>query len=115
MQNTRLNTLIEDSLQRSTQWLRNPWRRISVLIISVLFGNFLATAVSTIAGQRAEPDIVAAAIVVILAEVISWLTYAVRPRPNTNPEPRSWIIEALNGLKLGVLYGLFVQAFTLGS
>jgi hypothetical protein len=113
MQNTRLNTLIEDSLQRSTQWLRNPWRRISVLIISVLFGNFLATAVSTIAGQRAEPDIVAAAIVVILAEVISWVTYATRPR--ANPEPRSWIIEALNGLKLGVLYGLFVQAFTLGS
>jgi Protein of unknown function (DUF565) len=111
MQNTRLNTLIEDSLQRSTQWLRNPWRRISVLI-SVLFGNFLATAVSTIAGQRAEPDIVAAAIVVIIAEVISWVTYAVRPR---NTEPRSWIIEALNGLKLGVLYGLFVQAFTLGS
>jgi Protein of unknown function (DUF565) len=114
MQNTRLNTLVESSLQRTTQWLRNPWRRISVLIISLLFGNFLATAVSTIAGQRAEPDILAAAVVVAIAEVISWLTYATRPR--SAPESsRSWLIEALNGLKLGLLYGLFVQAFTLGS
>jgi cation transporter-like permease len=112
MQNTRLNTLVEDSLQRTTQWLRNPWRRLSVLIISLLFGNFLASAVSTIAGQRAEPDILAAAVVVAIAEAISWLTYATRSAPESS---RSWIIEGLNGLKLGLLYGLFVQAFTLGS
>jgi cation transporter-like permease len=112
MQNTRLNTLVEDSLQRTTQWLRNPWRRLSVLIISLLSGNFLATAVSTIAGQRAEPDILAAAVVVALAEIVSWLTYAARSAPESS---RSWLIEVLNGLKLGVLYGLFVQAFTLGS
>jgi FtsH-binding integral membrane protein len=113
MQNTRLNTLVDGTLQRTTQWLRNPWRRISVLMISLLFGNFLASAVSTIAGQRAEPDILAAAVVVAIAEVISWLTYATRTR--SAPESRSWLIEALNGLKLGLLYGLFVQAFTLGS
>jgi Protein of unknown function (DUF565) len=134
MQNTRFNTLVEGSFQRLTQWLRNPWRRTSLLIISILFGNFLASAVSTIAGQRAEPDILAAAIVVAIAEVISWLTYANRPRSalplpqgsalrsigqsaeiNPPANPRSLIIESLNGLKLGLLYGLFVQAFTLGS
>jgi ABC-type thiamin/hydroxymethylpyrimidine transport system permease subunit len=124
MQNTRLNTLVEVSLQRLTAWLRNPWRRISMLIISLLFGNFLASAVSTIAGQRAEPDILAAAIVVGVAEVISWLTYANRPRSLKANQPganqpganqRSFLTEALNGVKLGLLYGLFVQAFTLGS
>ena len=123
MQNTRLNTLVESSVQRLTQWLRNPWRRISMLIISLLFGNFLASAVSTIAGQRSEPDILAAAIVVGVAELISWLTYANSPRsletrPSVNPlksSQRPLLIEALNGLKLGLLYGLFVQAFTLGS
>jgi Protein of unknown function (DUF565) len=113
MQNTRLNTLVDGSLQRLTQWLRNPWRRMSVMIISVLFGNFLASAVSTLAGQRAEPDILAALIVVAVTEIISWLAYANRPRlPNVQ---RSLFIESLNGLKLGLLYGLFVQAFTLGS
>lgn len=123
MQNTRLNTLVEGSLQRLTQWLRNPWRRISMLIISLLFGNFLASAVSTIAGQRSEPDILAAAIVVGIAELISWLTYANSPRsletsPSVNPlksSQRPLLVEALNGLKLGLLYGLSVQAFTLGS
>jgi hypothetical protein len=112
MQNTRLNTLVDGSLQRLTQWLRNPWRRMSVMIISVLFGNFLASAVSTVAGQKAELDILAAVIVVAVTEVISWLTYFNRPRPNVQ---RSLFLESLNGLKLGLLYGLFVQAFTLGS
>lgn len=129
MQNTRLNTLVESSLQRLTQWLRNPWRRISVLIISLLFGNFLASAVSTIAGQRAEPDILAAAVVVAVVEVISWMTYGNRPRSLKANQPgvslsgvnlrgeiqRSLFVDALNGLKLGLLYGLFLQAFTLGS
>ena len=124
MQNTRLNTLVEGSLQQLTQWLRNPWRRISILIISLLFGNFLASAVSTIAGQRAEPDILGAAIVVAVAEVISWMTYANSSRSLKADQSganllgvkqRSLLIEALNGLKLGLLYGLFVQAFTLGS
>jgi hypothetical protein len=123
MQNTRLNTLVEGSLQRLTQWLRNPWRRISMLIISLLFGNFLASAVSTIAGQRAEPDILGAAIVVGVAEIISWMTYANSPRllgasqsaNQPGSSQRSLLVEALNGLKLGLLYGLFVQAFTLGS
>ncbi len=126
MQNTRLNTLVEGSLQRLTQWLRNPWRRISMLIISLLLGNFLASAVSTIAGQQSEPDIFGAAIVVGIAEVISWITYANGSRlsqlsgatPLANQpklNQRSLLVEALNGLKLGLLYGLAVQAFTLGS
>jgi predicted neutral ceramidase superfamily lipid hydrolase len=121
MQNTRLNTLVEGSFLRLTRWLRNPWRRLSMLIISLLFGNFLASAVSTIAGQKAELDILAAAIVVAVTELISWMTYNNAPRsalPSQRESPnvqRSLLLEALNGLKLGLLYGLFVQAFTLGS
>jgi Protein of unknown function (DUF565) len=123
MQNTRLTTLVDGSLQRLTQWLRNPWRRSSMLIISLLFGNFLASAVSTIAGQKADLDILAAALIVAVTELISWMTYGrgwrspARP-PSNRPlvtSQRSLLIEALNGLKLGLIYGLFVQAFTLGS
>jgi hypothetical protein len=113
MQNTRLNTLVDGSLQRLTQWWRNPWRRLSVVIISILFGNFLASAVSTVAGQKAELDILAAMVVVAVTELISWMSYARRPRSPSGQ--RSLFIETLNGLKLGLLYGLFVQAFTLGS
>jgi hypothetical protein len=112
MQNTRLTQLVDGSLQRFTGWLSNPWRRFSVVIISVLFGNFLATAISTLAGQQAELDILAAAVVVGLSELVSWVAYR---GGRSRGEQRSIFVEIFNGLKLGVTYGLFVQAFTLGS
>ena len=62
MQNTRLNNLFDAIARRLGQWFLNPWRRLSLLIISFLFGFFLGTAISTTAGQKAELDIVVAAI-----------------------------------------------------
>jgi hypothetical protein len=112
MQNTRLNTLVDASLQRVRQSLRNPWRRLSFLIISVLLGNFLATTVSTIAGQQADLDVFVAALLAGLTEFSSWLFY--RRRADLLGE-RSIFLEGLNGLKLGLTYGLFVEALKLGS
>ncbi len=114
MQNTRLSTLVEGSLQRFVRWLQNPWRRFSVIVISILFGNFLASAISTIAGQLAELDVLAAALVVGLTEVISWVAYR-GDRTRRLERPRALFLEILNGLKIGGLYGLFLEAFKLGS
>lgn len=111
MQNTRLNALIDGILGQFGGWFRNPWRRLSLLVISVLGGNFLATAVSTISGQKADLDIVVAALLVMFTELVSWLIYRGRP----TGEGRSLGLETLNGLKLGLTYGLFVEAFKLGS
>lgn len=110
MQNTRLNSLVDVASERFGQWLRNPWRRISLLVISVLFGVFLGTAISTIAGQRANLDISVAAILVVLTEAISWVVYRTK-RPISN----SLLVQILNALKIGLTYSLFVEAFKLGS
>ncbi len=110
MQNTRLNTFFDATADFLGGWLRNPWRRFSVLIISVLLGNFISTVVSTISGQRAELDVVAAAVLVAIAELISWITY--RSKAET---ARSLLIQVPNALKIGLIYGLFVEAFKLGS
>jgi hypothetical protein len=110
MQNTRLTTLFDASLDRLGGWLRNPWRRLSVVVISLLFGNFLGPAISTVAGQEARLDIVAAALLVAATEAISWLAY--RTRPNV---ARSLVIVIPNAIKIGVVYSLFVEAFKLGS
>ncbi|MEM1239262.1 MAG: DUF565 domain-containing protein [Cyanobacteria bacterium P01_H01_bin.26] len=110
MQRTRLSTLVEQAGQRFSQWVFNPWRRISLAIISLLFGNFFATAISATAGQTAEVDIVIAAILVALVELISWLYYRVR-----TSRDRTTLVEILNSFKLGMVYGLFVEAFKLGS
>jgi hypothetical protein len=110
MQQTRLNRLFDRLAEGLGDWLSNPWRRWSVLIISLLSGNFLGTAISTISGQTAELDIVVAAILVALTEFVSRVTYG--SRPNT---ARSLVVQIPNALKLGLTYSLFVEAFKLGS
>ncbi len=110
MQNTRLNTLVDVLSNRFERWLRNPWRRISLLLISVLLGTFLGTALSTIAGQQADWDILVAGICVLLTEALSWFIYAGNQR-----WVRSLPIQMLNAVKFGITYSLFVEAFKLGS
>ncbi len=146
MQRTRLNTLVNQTTLRFRQWVFNPWRRLALVVMSLLFGNFFATAISATAGQAAKLDVVVAGVLVILVEFISWLYYRFTPRrrraiqanqqvtssavisplddanaiisPGLDPGPvrsRSTVVESLNAFKLGMVYGLFVEAFKLGS
>lgn len=146
MQRTRLNTLVNQATLRFRQWVFNPWRRLALIVMSLLFGNFFATAISATAGQAAKPDVVVAAVLVVGVEFISWLYYRFTPRsqqavranrqvtsaavisplddsnaimsPGMDPGPvrsRSTLAESLNAFKLGMIYGLFVEAFKLGS
>lgn len=110
MQNTRLNSLVSVTIARLGDWLRNPWRRLSVIVISLLLGNFLGSAIATIAGQRAELDILVAALLVTLTELVSRLYYS-----NRSVVGRWFFVEVLNTLKVGLIYSLFVEAFKLGS
>jgi hypothetical protein len=72
--------------------------------------SFLGTAVSTSAGQAANWDIIAAAILVMLTEIIDRIYYSRNP-----PKGRALWVEALNALKIGLTYSLFLEAFKLGS
>lgn len=110
MQNTRLNNLFDTIARQLGQWFTNPWRRLSLLVISFLFGFFLGTAVSTTAGQKAELDIVVAGFLVLLTEVTSRIFYS-----RGFLARRSLWVESLNLLKVGFIYSLFIEAFKLGS
>lgn len=110
MQNTRLNGLFNNTAQQLEKWFFNPWRRLSLLVIGFLFGFFLGSAVATTAGQTANWDIIAAAILVTLSEIVDRIYYS-RNRPTIRP---LWI-ETLNAVKVGLTYSLFVEAFKLGS
>lgn len=110
MQNTRLNGLINNTNRQLEKWFFNPWRRLSLLVIGFLFGFFLGTAVATTAGQTANWDIITAAILVALCEIVDRIYYS-RNRPAIRP---LWT-EALNAVKIGLTYSLFVEAFKLGS
>ncbi len=110
MQNTRINTLFDNIAGGLDSFFRNPWRRFSLLLISLLLGNFLGTAVSTISGQKADLDIVASALLVAATEAINRLAYS-----TPVATARSLPVQALNAIKLGLIYSLFVEAFKLGS
>jgi hypothetical protein len=121
MQNTRLSTLIDRTGKQFVRWAENPWRRLSLLIISLLFGNFLASAIATSSGQRTDIDVFTSFLLLIVTESISWLVYGSTFGRRTLEDnsvflgQRPILVAILNSLKLGLIYGLFVEAFKLGS
>ena len=113
MQRTRLSTLIETISTRFGRWVFNPWRRLSLVIISLLFGYFFANTIASIAGQEAELDVLISGILLAAVEFISWLVYRRPPRPAD--QQSSLLLEVMNAFKIGLTYSLFVEAFKLGS
>lgn len=110
MQDTRLNTFVNRLGEQLQQQLQNPWRRLGLIVIALLFGIFLGTALASTAGQVGYIDIAASAIVAIASEIISAIFYSDRWKLR-----KTLLGELLNALKFGVLYGLFLIAFLLGS
>jgi hypothetical protein len=116
MQQTRLNTLVDVVAAKLGRLFSNPWRRISLILINLLLGIFVGSAVSTTAGQNADWDVLVAAILVFFTEVISWFFYGrIRRRNNEGTQERSLWLEVLNVFKIGLIYSLYLEAFKLGS
>ncbi|MEM6425909.1 MAG: DUF565 domain-containing protein [Cyanobacteria bacterium P01_H01_bin.119] len=116
MQNTRLNTLVTVTGDRLREWLINPWRRVSLSIISLLLGNFFAIAVSSVAGQTADLDIVLSLILLLFVELINRLVYRRSQRSASDrAQQKSLPLSLLNAFKIGLVYGLFVEGFKLAS
>jgi hypothetical protein len=118
MQNTRLNNLVNLLLTQLSQWLANPWRYFSVILISLLLGVFLGSAIPTTAGQAADWDIVAAGVLLLFTEGVSWFVYG-RKQPLIQSREslprRSVFLQMVNALKIGLTYSMFVEAFKIGS
>ncbi|MEG3439934.1 DUF565 domain-containing protein [Pannus brasiliensis CCIBt3594] len=111
MQRTRLNTLADSAGDRLNRFFSNPWRRLSLQVISLLLGVFIGQAVSTTAGQAGKWDIPSAGLLLIFTELISRFFY----RDNRGRGRFSLFWESLNLLKIGITYSLFLEAFKLGS
>lgn len=117
MQRTRLNTLVDITGDRLELLFSNPWRRISLSLISILMGFFMGSAIATTAGQDAVWDIPAAAVVFTFTELISRFVYGRRKRQPTDSLSvrRSLFVDVINLFKVGLTYSLFLEAFKLGS
>jgi hypothetical protein len=109
MQDTRLNQFFNAATRQLEGWLNNPWRRISLLTISLLFGFFLGEVMAAVAGQTARWDATVSGLLVVWVEIISRLAYGGSDRGNR------FLLDMANYLKVGFIYSLFLEAFKLGS
>ncbi len=114
MQRTRLNSLINTSISQIELLFNNPWRRISLNIISILMGFFMGNAVITSAGQDASWDVTGAGILVVFSELSSKWVYGQNNKRSVSMR-RSLFMDILNLFKIGMIYSLFLEAFKLGS
>lgn len=111
MQRTRLNTLIERTGTELTQFFSNPWRRTALILLGLLFGFFMGSAISTTSGQDGRWDVVSAALLLLFTELTNRFVYIRRTKNN----PRSPWFDILNCFKIGIIYNLFLEAFKMGS
>ncbi len=89
---------------------------LSFQLLSILLGFFASTALSTIPAQTGDWGIVAAAIIVTNQEIISKITYQnnIFKYYKYNILLNKYL-KYCNNIKIGIIYGLFVDAFKLGS
>jgi hypothetical protein len=108
LQRTRLQQSLGGAWPRLEQWARNPWRRLSLLLIVLLSTFFIGNAVSTLIGARAFLDPPAALICVLLIEV------AVRARKPLLRLPGDRLgLQLLDMTRIGFCYGLLLEGFKL--
>nr|YP_010903636.1 hypothetical protein REP92_pgp139 [Hypnea wynnei]WCH56488.1 hypothetical protein [Hypnea wynnei] len=92
----------------SSKYLNTKFKYIKCKIICLLFGFFISNILSTISAQTGDWSIIAAAIIIAYNEIISKIVYRYK-------DNRFIIFTIINNLKIGIIYGLLVDAFKLGS
>lgn len=89
--------------------LRGSWRRRSLALLAVLLGFFAAQNLTALWLERLGLRPVVVLILVLLIEVVVRL----RTRLVVGRPPLGWLL--LDNLRLGLVYGLILEAFKLGS
>ena len=114
MQQTRLNNLISAAVTQLELLFNNPWRRISLSIISLLMGFFMGPAIVSSAGQDGVWDITGAAILLVFVELSSKWIYRRNDKSSATIR-RSLFIDVVNKFKIGLTYSLFLESFKLNT
>jgi len=89
-----------------------------ISFIGILFGFFIANALATILGQTGDWGLLSSGILVAFMESTNKIVYNNKKRfgiKNTNYGKIYQILIFINNVKIGMIYGFFVEAFKLGS
>lgn len=99
--------LPKESFQCFENYFSNPHRKLLAASIAILFGNFCATSATTIIGSVADWDPLAAAVLLVLVE--GFTKYYFRTKD------KSFLLRLANAFKVGLIYGMIVDAFKLST
>ncbi len=114
MQQTRLNDLISAAVTQLELLFNNPWRRMSLNIISLLTGFFMGPGIVSTGGQEGVWDLTGAAILLVCTELSSKWVYG-RNNKSSVTMRRSLFMDMLNLFKIGLTYSLFLEAHKLNT
>ena len=106
---TRLNMLNKLLNIYSQHGFDKKLNQLTINILNMLLGFFFSTALATIPGQTGDWGVIGAAIIVTFYEILSFIIYSYLLNS------QNVLITHINNIKIGVIYGLFVDAFKLGS
>ena len=108
MVKTKLSKFLSYLINQLGNALYYSLSELTAGLISLLLGFFISTGLSTIPGQTGDWGIIAASLIVAATEFISKLVYSSKFQIAVRT-------NLINNFKVGIIYGLFVDAFKLGS
>ncbi|CAM6047982.1 unnamed protein product [Sphagnum compactum] len=109
---TRIGRLVSARRQELLKRWNTVRRNFPAKVFLLLFGFFCSNALATIIGQTGDWDVLAAGVMVAVIEGIGYLMYRM---PVFLSSRGKVVIEFVNYWKTGFSFGLFVDAFKLGS
>jgi len=124
---TRLERYLDLQYERFKIYILYQWSNLTQSTVIFFIGFFSASGIATLIGQTGDWDVLVSAIIVSLNEIISKWVYGLRVQKNQSillfnmnisipiKSTNFPIKNQINQFKLGLLYGLFIDAFKLGS
>jgi hypothetical protein len=108
LQQTRFQRQLLSAGEQLVDWASNPWRRLSLQLITLLLSFSVGGVVASIGGQIGQSDPVGALLCVLTME------WAVRARGRLRRRHGDRLpLQLLDMGRIGLLYGLLLDGFKL--
>ena len=107
-QKTKFQLNIVENIQTLSIWAKNPWRRYSISLITLLIGYFLGSSLGMVSAVVELMDPVAAFLSVVFIETLIFLRRNLRV-----DKKKKFLLLLLDSLRLGLFYGFFTESLKL--
>ena len=107
-QKTNFQLKVVENIQTLSIWAKNPWRRYSISLITLLIGYFLGSSLGMVSAVVELMDPVAALLSVALIEILIVLRRSFRFQ-----RKKKFLVLLLDSLRLGLFYGFFTESLKL--